>query len=229
MPATECDIDHIDTWAQTRKTETKSLAPGCRHDHTGRHKHNWTYRPLSNGDYIWTSRLGHNYTTSGLPPPYPDWATRLTHYSDLILTTCGCQTQCMESRVLEIRTGNQSAVVDLTNEAAGFCRELGDGLFSIFIPHATAGVAILETGAGTDRDLLVAIDNLLPAQPGKWSHDHGSPGHGRDHVLPAFVSPSVTIPVEAGNLMLGMWQSIVLVDTNVDNPVRRVRMSFISA
>ena len=96
----------------------------------------------------------------------------------------------------------------------------------MFVPHATAGVAIIEVGAGSDRDLLAAIDDLLPAED-RWSHSHGSPGHGRDHVLPAFIAPSVTIPVVDGVPTLGTWQSIVLVDTNVDNPRRQVRFTFL--
>jgi len=94
------------------------------------------------------------------------------------------------------------------------------------VPHATAGVAIIEVGAGSDDDLLTALDDLLPAD-GRWAHAHGSPGHGRDHVLPGLVAPSTTVPVIAGALTLGTWQSIVLVDTNVDNPSRRVRLSFL--
>ena len=97
----------------------------------------------------------------------------------------------------------------------------------MFVPHATAGVAILETGAGSDADVLQAVDDLLPAQAGRWRHEHGTPGHGRDHVLPAFISPSIVVPVQEGRLLLGTWQSVVLVDTNVDNPVRRVRLSFL--
>lgn len=118
--------------------------------------------------------------------------------------------------------------VDVTAEVAGFCQGRGDGLVSIFTPHATAGVAIFETGAGSDTDVLTAIDDLLPADPARWRHEHGTPGHGRDHVLPAFISPSVTVPVQDGRMLLGTWQSVVLVDTNVDNPVRRVRLSFIA-
>jgi secondary thiamine-phosphate synthase enzyme len=97
----------------------------------------------------------------------------------------------------------------------------------VFVPHATAGVAIIETGAGSDHDLLSAIDDLLPAEPGRWRHEHGSPGHGRDHVLPAFISPSVTIPVVSGLMALGTWQSVVLVDTNPDNRTRKVQLSFV--
>ncbi|MBW3667514.1 MAG: YjbQ family protein, partial [Actinobacteria bacterium] len=98
---------------------------------------------------------------------------------------------------------------------------------SIFVPHATAGVAIFETGAGSETDVLETVDRLLPPDPSLWHHEHGTPGHGRDHVLPAFVSPSITIPVLDGSPALGTWQSIVLVDTNVDNPRRRVVLSFI--
>ncbi len=99
---------------------------------------------------------------------------------------------------------------------------------SIFLPHATAGVALFETGAGTETDVLTAIDDLLPAQQGKWRHQHGSAGHGRDHVLPAFISSSITVPVENGRMALGTWQSIVVVDTNSDNPNRKVRLSFLA-
>ena len=133
----------------------------------------------------------------------------------------------METTELTIRTGARTAVVDLTAEAGAFVRERGDGLLSVFVPHATAGLAIIETGASSDSDLVTAIDELLPAVEGKWRHRHGSPGHGRDHVLPAFLSPSLTVPVFAGSLALGTWQSIVLVDTNVDNATRRVRLSFL--
>jgi secondary thiamine-phosphate synthase enzyme len=134
----------------------------------------------------------------------------------------------VESTEIEVRTGSEKATVDLTSMIAAFCRDKGDGLLSVFVPHATAGVAILETGAGSDTDLLKALDDLLPAEPGIWRHEHGSPGHGRDHVLPAFISPSVTVPVLGGRLQLGTWQSVVLVDTNVDNQVRKVRLSFLA-
>jgi secondary thiamine-phosphate synthase enzyme len=134
----------------------------------------------------------------------------------------------VESIEVKVNTGYESTTADLTSEAASFCQDKGDGLLSVFVPHATAGIAIFETGAGSDRDLLQTLDDLVPAEHGRWSHEHGTPGHGRDHVLPALISPSITIPVQAGQLMLGTWQSIVLVDTNVDNPVRRVRFSFLS-
>ena len=133
----------------------------------------------------------------------------------------------MESIELNISTGHQPTTVDLTSEVAGFCADKGAGLVSVFVPHATAGVAILETGAGSDSDVLQAIDDLLPAEAGRWRHEHGTPGHGRDHVLPAFISPSIVVPVHEGRMILGTWQSVVLVDTNVDNPVRRVRLSFL--
>lgn len=133
----------------------------------------------------------------------------------------------MESTVVTVRTGGRPAVVDLTGEVAGFCQGRGDGLVSVFVPHATAGVAIIETGAGSDDDLVRAIDDVLP-RDGRWRHRHGSPGHGADHVLPAFIAPSITVPVLDGRLTLGTWQSIVLVDTNVDNPDRQVRLSFLA-
>jgi len=133
----------------------------------------------------------------------------------------------MDSTEFTLRTGDRSGVVDITADVVRFADGRGDGLVSVFVPHATAGVAIIEVGAGSDSDLLSAMDELLPAQPGRWRHEHGSPGHGRDHVLPAFISPSITIPVVAGRPTLGTWQSVVLVDTNVDNHTRKVRLSFI--
>jgi len=127
-----------------------------------------------------------------------------------------------------IHTGDRPTVVDLSDEAAAFVRGRGDGLLSVFVPHATAGLAIVEVGAGSDGDLLTALDALLPAEEGRWAHRHGSRGHGRDHVVPAFVAPSLTVPVLDGALALGTWQSIVLVDTNVDNHTRTVRLSFLA-
>jgi len=117
-------------------------------------------------------------------------------------------------------------VRDITGEAGAFVAGQGDGLLHVFVPHATAGVAIIETGAGSDDDLLTALDELLPTDD-RWRHRHGSAGHGRDHVLPAFVAPYATVPVIDGRLALGTWQSICLVDPNGDNPTRQVRFSFL--
>ncbi|HEX6945810.1 MAG TPA: secondary thiamine-phosphate synthase enzyme YjbQ [Acidimicrobiia bacterium] len=133
----------------------------------------------------------------------------------------------MDSVEITVTTGSRRTIVDITDDAAAFVADRGDGLLSVFVPHATAGLAIVETGAGSDRDLLDSIDRLLPAEEGRWLHRHGSPGHGRDHVLPAWIAPSTTIPVIGGRMSLGTWQSLVLVDTNVDNPTRRVRFSFL--
>ncbi|MFJ8667471.1 secondary thiamine-phosphate synthase enzyme YjbQ [Streptomyces sp. NPDC093600] len=133
------------------------------------------------------------------------------------------------TRVLTLTTGGTETVTDLTSECAGFLAETADGrdgLLNLFVPHATAGLAILETGAGSDKDLLAALHHLLPADD-RWQHRHGSPGHGRDHVLPALVPPHATVPVVGGRLELGTWQSICLVDTNRDNPERQVRLSFL--
>jgi secondary thiamine-phosphate synthase enzyme len=129
--------------------------------------------------------------------------------------------------MLTIRTGGRPVVRDITGECAEFVAGEQDGLLHVFVPHATAGLAIIETGAGSDDDLLAALDDLLPAD-GRWRHRHGSPGHGRDHVLPAFVPPYATLPVVGGRLQLGTWQSVCLVDLNGDNPVRQVRLSFLS-
>ncbi|MCD9199466.1 YjbQ family protein [Aeromicrobium wangtongii] len=132
----------------------------------------------------------------------------------------------MESITLDVRTGGSPVVHDLTAECAAFCRDRGDGLLHVFVPHATAGVAIMETGAGSDDDLITALDELLPLDD-RWVHRHGRPGHGRDHVVPAFIAPSMSVPVLAGRMTLGTWQSVCLVDTNTDNPNRQVRLSFL--
>ncbi|MCC7371895.1 MAG: YjbQ family protein [Chloroflexi bacterium] len=115
---------------------------------------------------------------------------------------------------------------DLTAAVAQFCRPLGDGLVNVFAPHATVGLALMETGSGSEPDLEEALGRLLPRDD-RWTHRHGARGHGADHVLPAFVSPSLVVPVFEGRMALGTWQSIVLVDLNVDNPVRQVRLSFL--
>ena len=129
--------------------------------------------------------------------------------------------------MISVETGSGETTVDLTAEVVSFCSGKGDGLVSVFVPHATAGIGVFETGAGSETDVLGSIDRLLPADSSLWRHEHGTPGHGRDHVLPAFISPSLTIPVLDGRPALGTWQSVVLVDTNVDNPSRRVRLSFL--
>lgn len=132
----------------------------------------------------------------------------------------------MDSHTRRYRTGSREAVLDITGDGAGFVEGRGDGLLQLFVPHATAGIAIIETGAGSDRDLLAALADLLPADD-RWRHAHGSPGHGRSHVMPAIVPPHATVPVLAGQLALGTWQSICLVDLNIDNDERTVRFSFL--
>ena len=132
----------------------------------------------------------------------------------------------METTVLQVETGSREVVRDLTGECASYVRGRGDGLLHVFVPHATAGIAVLELGAGSDDDLLAALGDLLPADD-RWRHRHGSRGHGRSHVLPALVPPYATLPVLDGQVALGTWQSVALVDLNVDNPVRSVRLSFL--
>jgi secondary thiamine-phosphate synthase enzyme len=131
----------------------------------------------------------------------------------------------VHSDVLQVDTSRRR-IVDLTDVVRRFCFSYGDGLCNIFVPHATAGVAIIETGAGSDDDLVETLERLLPRDD-RYRHAHGSAGHGADHVLPAIVAPSVTVPVSGGEPMLGTWQSIVLVDLNRDNPQRTVRVSFL--
>ena len=132
----------------------------------------------------------------------------------------------MDSKVLDVDSA-QRTTVDLTDAVQAFCAGRGDGLCNVFVPHATAGVAIIETGAGSDHDLIDTLERLLPRDD-RYRHAHGSPGHGADHVLPAIVAPSVTLPVQGGQPMLGTWQSVVLVDLNRDNPRRSVRLSFVN-
>ena len=135
----------------------------------------------------------------------------------------------MKTEIIRVHTGSHDTVHDITGECADFARQSsggGDGLLHVFVPHATAGVAIMELGASSDRDLLEVLGELLPAD-NRWQHAHGSPGHGRSHVLPAFVAPFTIVPVVGGRLALGTWQSIALVDIIVDNPDRQVRLSLI--
>lgn len=133
----------------------------------------------------------------------------------------------MHTSTLTVRTGGEEVVHDLTRDCADFVRGRGDGLLHVFVPHATAGLAIIETGAGSDDDLLAALADLLPADD-RWIHAHGSRGHGRSHVMPALIPPYASVPVEDGRLMLGTWQSICLVDLNLDNAERSVRLDLLS-
>jgi secondary thiamine-phosphate synthase enzyme len=133
----------------------------------------------------------------------------------------------MRSETRDYRTGADEVVLDITHDCAEFVAGEGDGLLQLFVPHATAGLAIIETGAGSEEDLLGALADLLPAED-RWKHRHGSPGHGRSHVMPALIPPHATVPVLGGSLALGTWQSICLVDLNVDNPDRQVRFSFLA-
>jgi secondary thiamine-phosphate synthase enzyme len=136
----------------------------------------------------------------------------------------------MQTTTFEVHTGRTPAVADITRQCEQFARQAavgGDGLLHVFVPHATAGLAVLELGSGSDVDLLSVLDELLPADD-RWRHAHGSRGHGRSHVLPAFLRPDVTLPVVAGRLALGTWQSVALVDLNVDNTDRQVRLSFVA-
>jgi secondary thiamine-phosphate synthase enzyme len=132
----------------------------------------------------------------------------------------------MRSDVRRYETGGSDAIVDLTSDCADFVHGEDDGLLHLFVPHATAGIAIIETGAGSDDDLLTALRELLPADD-RWRHRHGSRGHGRSHVMPALIPPYASVPVQSGRLALGTWQSICLVDINVDNSEREVRFSFL--
>ena len=132
----------------------------------------------------------------------------------------------MRSETREYRTGDRDVVLDITHDCEDFVAGQGDGLLNVFVPHATAGIAILETGAGSDDDLLTALGDLLPSDD-RRRHRHGTPGHGRSHVMPALVPPYATVPVVDGRLTLGTWQSVCLVDLNVDNPDRTVRFSFV--
>ena len=132
----------------------------------------------------------------------------------------------MDTEEIEVETGSQQ-VLDLTDRLDGFCRGKGDGLVNVFAPHATAGVALMETGSGSEPDLVEALEQLLPRDD-RYRHRHGSTGHGADHVLPVFVSPSLVVPVQGGRPLLGTWQRLVLVDLNRDNPRRRIRFTFVA-
>jgi secondary thiamine-phosphate synthase enzyme len=136
----------------------------------------------------------------------------------------------MRTVELEVRTGSARGVTDLTPACTRFAAEAsggGDGLLHVFVPHATAGVVVLEIGAGSDDDVMLALDRLLPRDD-RWRHRHGSPGHGADHVLPLLAAPSLSVPVIGGRLALGTWQSVTLLDPNEDNATRRVRLSFLA-
>ncbi len=133
----------------------------------------------------------------------------------------------MLTRDLRIPTGRVRGLTDLTAACASFAAQAGgDGLLVIFVPHATAGLVVVELGAGSDADLLDALDRLLPRDE-RWRHSHGTPGHGADHVVPLLAPPSLVVPVVGGRPTLGTWQSICLLDPNADNPVRTVRLSFL--
>ena len=135
----------------------------------------------------------------------------------------------METREITLDTGRQPALVDLTDQCARFLADVAavDGLLTVFVPHATAGVVVVELGAGTEADVLAALDRLLPRDD-RWRHAHGSPGHGADHVLPLLASPSLVVPVVGGRMTLGTWQSIALLDPNRDNAHRSIRLTYVS-
>jgi secondary thiamine-phosphate synthase enzyme len=128
---------------------------------------------------------------------------------------------------ITVHTGSRRGLFDITRECTAFVSGVGDGLLNVFVPHATAGVVVVELGSGSDPDLMEALDRLLPRDD-RWRHSHGSTGHGADHVLPLLASPSLVVPVVNGQLELGTWQSIALLDPNPDNPTRRVSLTFIT-
>ena len=134
----------------------------------------------------------------------------------------------MKHDTITAHTGSRRGLFDITRECAAFVAGEGDGLLNVFVPHATAGVVIMELGAGSDTDLMRRLDELLPRDD-RWRHAHGSRGHGADHVLPLMVAPSVTVPVVGGELQLGTWQSIALLDPNADNSRRHIQLSFLAA
>jgi secondary thiamine-phosphate synthase enzyme len=135
----------------------------------------------------------------------------------------------MKSEIFEVPTGRRERIYDITGECTRFTARAagaGDGLLHVFVPHATAGLVLMELGSGSEEDLLAVLGTLLPPDD-RWRHAHGSRGHGRSHVLPAFAAPFLVIPVLDGRMALGTWQSVALIDVNVDNPDRRVRVSFL--
>ena len=136
----------------------------------------------------------------------------------------------MYTRELSVRTGSARGLADLTAACAAFLTDIAaeDGLLSLFVPHATAGLVVVEIGAGSDDDLLDALDRILPREDRLYRHRHGSPGHGADHVVPLLAAPSLTIPVLDGRMALGTWQSICLLDPNADNATRTVRLGFLA-
>jgi secondary thiamine-phosphate synthase enzyme len=133
----------------------------------------------------------------------------------------------MKTTELTVHTGSRRGVFDLTDPCAWFVAVEGDGLLSVFVPHATAGLVVIELGSGSDADIMAALDRLLPRDD-RWIHRHGSTGHGADHLVPALASPSLTIPVVGGRMTLGTWQSVALLDPNSDNPTRTVRLTFLA-
>lgn len=132
----------------------------------------------------------------------------------------------MKTHRLSIDTGRERAIRDITDEVEAFVAGEGAGLVNISLPHATAGLALMELGSGSEEDLFERLDHLLPRNH-RYRHSHGAPGHGADHLLPAFVSPTLTLPVIDGRVSLGTWQRVALIDTNVDNPKREVLLAFI--
>lgn len=134
----------------------------------------------------------------------------------------------MDSATITVETGRRRGVFDITADAARFVATRGDGLLSLFAAHSTAGLAVIETGSGTEEDLMSTIDRTIPGDDSLYRHRHGSPGHGADHVVPGFLSPSLTVPVVGGRMRLGTWQALVLVDVNADNTTRRVHLSFLA-
>jgi secondary thiamine-phosphate synthase enzyme len=132
----------------------------------------------------------------------------------------------MKTAELTVQTGRRRGLYDLTPACVNFVAGEGDGLLVVFVPHATAGVVVMEVGSGSEADLMASLDAMLPRDD-RWLHSHGSRGHGADHVLPLLAAPSLTVPVLSGRPALGTWQSIALLDSNPDNSVRTVRLSFV--